>query len=102
LSPIDEVEEEWQDPTFGPISSLQRNHLAPATSIGQRQTEKQMSPDLKNDEKTKLSIRRTKQHTFDHLRDATVKVFAGVGVEVRQIYSSRRRSPQRCTAANRP
>jgi hypothetical protein len=55
-SPIDEVEEERQIPTFGPTSSLQRNHLSPATSIGQRHTEKHISPDLKNGERTKMPI----------------------------------------------
>jgi hypothetical protein len=39
-----------------PTSSLQRNHLASASSEGQRHTEKQISPDLKNGEKTKLPI----------------------------------------------
>jgi hypothetical protein len=39
----------------GPTSSLQRNHLALAASIGQR-TEKHISPDLKTGEKTKLPI----------------------------------------------
>jgi hypothetical protein len=37
-------------------TSLQRNHLAPAASEGQRHTEKQILPDLKNGEKTKLPI----------------------------------------------
>jgi hypothetical protein len=47
--PIDKV-------TSGPTSSFQRNHLAPATSEGQRNNEEQILPDLKNGEKTKLSI----------------------------------------------
>jgi hypothetical protein len=42
--------------TFRPTSLLHRNHLAPAASEGQRHTEKQISPDLKNCEKTKLPI----------------------------------------------
>jgi hypothetical protein len=48
--------------TSGPTSSLQKNHLTPATNIVadnhelQRHTEKLISPDLKTDEKTKLSI----------------------------------------------
>jgi hypothetical protein len=35
---------------------LQRNHLAPAASVGQRHTEKQILPDLKTGKKTKLPI----------------------------------------------
>jgi hypothetical protein len=42
--------------TFGPTSSFQRNHLAPAVTEGQQHTEKHISPNLKNDEKTKLLI----------------------------------------------
>jgi hypothetical protein len=42
--------------TSGPTSSLQKNHLAPATSVGQQHTEKQILPDLKNGEKIKLPI----------------------------------------------
>jgi hypothetical protein len=42
--------------TSGPASSLQRNHLASAASVGRRHTEKQISPDLNNSEKTKLPI----------------------------------------------
>jgi hypothetical protein len=51
-----------------PTSSLQKNHLTPAAGIiadsnkRQRHTEKLISPDLKNDEKTKLSIIMTDQH----------------------------------------
>jgi hypothetical protein len=40
----------------GPTSSLQRNHLVSATNVGQRHTEKQISPDLKTGNKTKLPI----------------------------------------------
>jgi hypothetical protein len=42
--------------TSGPITLLQRNHLTPAASEGRRHTDKQISPDLKNGEKTKLLI----------------------------------------------
>jgi hypothetical protein len=42
--------------TSGPISSLQRNHLTPAASEGQRYIEKLILLDLKNGEKTKLPI----------------------------------------------
>jgi hypothetical protein len=45
-----------RSPTSGPTSSLQRNHLALATSISQQHTDKQISPNLKNGEKTKLPI----------------------------------------------
>jgi hypothetical protein len=69
--------------TSGPISSVQRNHLDLAVNVGQRHTEKHISPDLKTDEKTKLPI--TCCH---HPRGAAVKVDTDVGVEVRQIYSS--------------
>jgi hypothetical protein len=50
------LEKNDKSTTSGPTSSLQRNHLASAASKGQRYTEKQISPDLKNDEKTKLPI----------------------------------------------
>jgi hypothetical protein len=45
----------------GPTSSLQKNHLAPAASVVdnnecQRHNDKLILPDLKNGEKTKLSI----------------------------------------------
>jgi hypothetical protein len=40
----------------GPTSSLQSNHLVSAAIEGQRHTKKQISPDPKNDEKTKLPI----------------------------------------------
>jgi hypothetical protein len=48
--------------TTGPTSLLQSIHLAPAPNAvvnndkHQRHVEKQISPDLKNGEKTKLSI----------------------------------------------
>jgi hypothetical protein len=42
--------------TSRPTSLLQRNPLAPAVSEDQRHIEKQISPDLKNGVKTKLSI----------------------------------------------
>jgi hypothetical protein len=48
--------------TFGPTSSLQKNHLAPAARVvadnheRQRHAEKLISPDLKTGEKTKLPI----------------------------------------------
>jgi hypothetical protein len=52
--PIDEVGEERQ------IHHLRTNILAldlvPAASVGQRYIEKNISPDLKNGEKTKLPI----------------------------------------------
>jgi hypothetical protein len=48
--PIDEVGEEQR------INHLQTNILAPAASKGERHTEKQISPDLKNGDKTKLPI----------------------------------------------
>jgi hypothetical protein len=56
LPPIDEVGEEDGSTTSRPISSLQRNHLAPAASKGHRYIEKQISLDMKNSEKTKLPI----------------------------------------------
>jgi hypothetical protein len=49
------LEKNGRSTTSGPTSLLQRNHLAP-DNIGWRHTKKQISPDLKNDEKTKLSI----------------------------------------------
>jgi hypothetical protein len=49
-------EKNGRSTTSGPTSSLQKNRLAPATSIGQRHTEKQISPNLKNGEKIKLPI----------------------------------------------
>jgi hypothetical protein len=77
------LEKNDRSTTFGPISSLQRNHLDPAANIGQQQTKKHISPDLKTDEKTKLPITCCHQP-----RGTAVKVDADVGVEVRQIYSS--------------
>ena len=58
--PSTTLERNGKSTTFGPTSSLQKNHLAPAASVvtnnhkRQRQTEKLISPDLKNGEKTKL------------------------------------------------
>ena len=48
--------------TSGPTSSLQKNHLVPAAGVvannheRRRHTEKTISPDLKNSDKTKLPI----------------------------------------------
>jgi hypothetical protein len=54
--PSTKSEKNDKSTTFRPTSLLQRNHLAPAASKGQRHTEKQISPDLKNGDKTKLPI----------------------------------------------
>ena len=60
--PSTKSEKNDRSTTSGPISSLQRNHLAPAASViadndeRQRHIEKQISPDLKNSEKTKMPI----------------------------------------------
>jgi hypothetical protein len=61
-SSIDEIGEKDKSTTSRPISSVQKNHLAAVTSVVAdnnerlRHTKKLISPDLKNSEKTKLSI----------------------------------------------
>jgi hypothetical protein len=61
-SSIDEIGEKDKSTTSRPISSVQKNHLAPVTSVVAdnnerlRHTKKLISPDLKNSEKGKLSI----------------------------------------------
>jgi hypothetical protein len=52
----------WRRTTDPP--PLQRDHLAHVTREGQRHTEKRISPDLKNDEKTELSIWKIETHTL--------------------------------------
>jgi hypothetical protein len=60
--PSTKSEKDIKSTTFGPKSSLQKNHLAPAASAvvenheRQRHIEKLISPNLKIDEKTKLPI----------------------------------------------
>jgi hypothetical protein len=60
--PSTKSEKNGKSTTSGPTSSLQKNHLTPATSVvannheRQRHAEKLISPDLKTGEKTKLSM----------------------------------------------
>jgi hypothetical protein len=54
--PSTKFEKNDRSTTSGPTFSLQRNHLVSAASEGQRHTKKQISPDLKNGQKTKLPI----------------------------------------------
>jgi hypothetical protein len=58
----------------------------------QQHAEKQISPERKNVEKTKLLISRIDKTCFHQLRYVVMKVAVGVGVELRQIYSTGCRS----------
>jgi hypothetical protein len=83
--------------TSVPTSSLQSTHLAltPNTAVDndecQRHAEKLISLDLKNGEKTKLPIWRTRTH-WHQVWEAITKVGFGVGEELRRIYSLGHRS----------
>ena len=60
--PLTKSEKNGRFTTFGPISSLRKNHLAPTVSAltdnheRQRHTKKLISSDLKKGKKTKLPI----------------------------------------------